>query len=69
MKLGDIRVRELRHPDGLGVTIWEVEQAKKSIGKYAKKGQLHWSNVNPCIEPFTSERAAINHADNLKARL
>ena len=66
MKLGDIRIKRSTHPDGIGVTIWSVEQVKKSTGKYASEGQIHWSNVDPFLEPFTSESDANAYANKLK---
>ena len=65
MKIGDVRVVKQIHPDSIGVEIWKVEQVKKATGKYAKQGQIYWSNVNPNIEPFTSEVEAMNYANHL----
>ena len=45
--------------------IWEVEQVKPALGKYAKEGDLYWARVTPGIEPFTVKQTAIDYMNDL----
>jgi hypothetical protein len=65
MELGELRLVERIHPDSIGVMIWEVEQVKPALGKYAKEGDLYWARVTPGIEPFTVKQTAIDYMNDL----
>ncbi len=48
-QLDNKRINKAWHPDG-GCICYEVQELKEAKGKYAKPGDVYWSNLT--AEPF-----------------
>lgn len=66
-KVGERRITDMIHPDSMGVRIWNCEEYVHVFNKYSPpEGTKCWKNINPSIEPFTSEQDAIDYLESLK---
>lgn len=72
-KVGAVRIKNLIHPDSIGVMIWEVEQVTLSTGKYSETGDTYWKRMSPDTgslvhEGFTCKQEAKAFADSINIK-